>query len=66
VSALIGNHYKDNRGKLEFWGRIKHYIFHNGFGEILIFDTNGNLLNESENRITESSYRVLVKGKSIF
>jgi len=64
VSELIKKHYMNNSGELKHWGKIKFYVYHNGFGEIFTFDVDGNLLKEGA-EFVENSYGLLIKGRTV-
>jgi len=64
ISETIKEHYREHGGEIEFWGKIKAYIYHNGFGETLNFDVNGNLIGKGP-MFTENAYGLAVKGVTI-
>ena len=47
IANIVQKHYQISKGKLQTWGKIKHYIF-NCQGEKTIFDIDGNIIKTDE------------------
>jgi hypothetical protein len=63
VSKIVRQHYIENNGVLNIWGKIKNYVFHSA-NKTYIFDTDGNLV-ESDDDISESKATLTLKGKRL-
>jgi hypothetical protein len=46
ISKIVRRHFKITKGKLVVWGDIQSYQYHHKDGEIYVFDTNGNLVQD--------------------
>ncbi len=47
VKDFVKKHYKENNGKIELWGKIKHYVYKSDwFNKYLIIDIDGNIITE--------------------
>lgn len=47
IKDFVKKHYKENSGKIELWGKIKHYVYKSDwFDNYLIIDIYGNIINE--------------------
>ena len=56
ISSFIKSHYKYNNGKLDMWGKIDSYIYHQNINKKYTFNIKGNLIENApdifENRAT--------------
>ncbi len=51
ISSFIKSHYKNNNGKLDMWGKIDSYIYHQNRNKKYTFDTKGNLIKDAQHII---------------
>ncbi|MEA2099988.1 MAG: hypothetical protein U9P72_07650 [Campylobacterota bacterium] len=48
ISNIVASHFKRKDGKVEVWGDIKNYIYHNFDGETYTFDVDGKQIENIE------------------
>ena len=53
IGVIVENHYISSSGKLQLWGEIFNYIYHNTDGKKFIFNPDGTL-SLNQNEISES------------
>lgn len=53
IGAIVKNHYISSKGKLQLWGDIFTYIYHNTDGKKFVFSSDGTL-SQNQDAISES------------
>ena len=60
ISKLVKKHYLKTHGELLIWGKIDNYLYHHFDGKQYAFDSNGRLLDSSDD-IYESIATLSIK-----
>ncbi len=67
IGGIVKNHYISSNGKLQLWGEIFTYIYHNTDGKKIVFNPDGTLsLNQDEISESRAELRIgnqIIKGK---
>jgi hypothetical protein len=63
ISKIVKEHYIENNGALNIWGKIENYIFHS-IDKTYLFDIDGNLV-DSDDNISESKATLTLRGKRL-
>jgi hypothetical protein len=58
VGDLIQNHYHELKGELALWGEIHNYVYHHIDGQIFVFNTEGNIIQNAEPNETKAELRI--------
>ena len=58
VRDLIQNHYHELKGELALWGKIYNYVYHHTDGQIFVFNTEGNIIQNAEPNETKAELRI--------
>ena len=63
VKTLISEHYKNTEGHLDVWGEIRSYVFNSSKKEYLVFNPDGELIDEKV--VAQNTAKVTLGNKDI-